>query len=303
MNFVFLQTKRWGLLTRRVAMENAIRSDADLFYGKRAIITGASTGIGLGLSRALLARGAEVYMSSRTPENIAAAAESLRMYEGRVHAQVLDVRDQEAVKKYIEYVGNRGPIDYIFCNAGVGFGQAFTATKREDWNTVFDVNLFGVVNCVHAVVPIMIKQGHGHIVNTASVCGIVPLPYQTVYAASKYAVVGFGEDLRYEMSFHNIKVSTICPGAVDTMIFYRSLDYKLHPELSKPAEAISIDQAATEILEGLQAGRHIIPIEDFARKMYNALNIDSNEISETMWYLAKQRQADPVYRATEAPEG
>ena len=102
--------------------------------------------------------------------------------------------------------GSRGPIDYIFCNAGVGFGQAFTVTKREDWNTVFDVNLFGVVNCVHAVVPIMIEQGHGHIVNVASVCGIVPLPYQTVYAASKYAVVGFGEDLRYEMSYHNIKV-------------------------------------------------------------------------------------------------
>ncbi len=74
----------------------------------------------------------------------------------------------------------------------------------------------------------MIKQGYGHIVNTASVCGIVPLPYRTVYAASKYAVVGFGEDFRHEMSFHNIKVTTVCPGAVDTMIFYRSLDYAPH---------------------------------------------------------------------------
>lgn len=284
-------------------MENAGRSSKDLFHGKRVIITGASTGIGLGLSRTLLAHGAEVYMSSRAPKNIAAAAESLQQYEGRVHTQVLDVRDQEAVQDYIEYVGGRGAIDYIFCNAGVGFGQAFTVTKREDWNTVFDVNLFGVVNCVHAVVPIMIKQGHGHIVNVASVCGIVPLPYQTVYAASKYAVVGFSEDLRYEMSFHNIKVTTICPGAVDTMIFYRSLDYKLHEELPKPAEAISIDQAAKEILDGVQAGQHIVPIEDFARKMYRALALDSNEVSEMMWMLARQRQADPIYRAAEVTGG
>lgn len=280
-------------------MESAVKHDSDFFKGKIAIITGASTGIGLGLSRGLIARGAEVYMSSRTPENIAAAAESLRQYGGRVHARVVDVRDEDAVQKYIRYVGSRGSIDYIFCNAGVGFGQAFTITKREDWNTVFDVNLFGVVNCIHAVVPIMIKQGYGHIVNTASLCGIVPIPYQTVYAASKYAVVGFGEDLRYEMSFHNIKVTTVCPGAVDTMIFYRSLDYKLHMELPKPPAAISIDQAAKEILEGVEAGRNIVPIEDFARKMYHAIGTNPSEVDDMMWQLANQRHEDPQYRAGE----
>lgn len=282
-------------------MENEKHPGDSFFKDKVAIITGASTGIGLGLSRGLLARGAEVYMCSRTPKNIAAAAESLRKHGGRVHAQVLDVRDEDAVNAYIEYVGSRGPIDYIFCNAGVGFGQAFTVTKREDWNTVFDVNLFGVVNCVHAVLPIMIKQGYGHIVNTASVCGIVPLPYQTVYAASKYAVVGFGEDLRYEMSFHNIKVTTVCPGAVDTMIFYRSLDYKLHMDMPKPPEAISIDQAADEILEGVEAGRNIIPVQDFARRMHHAIGANPSEVEETMWALANQRRGEPQYQADKLP--
>jgi short-subunit dehydrogenase len=276
-------------------MGNEVRHDNGFFKDKVAIITGASTGIGFGLSRGLLDRGAEVYMCSRTPKNIAAAAESLRQHGGLVHAQVVDVRDEDAVNDYIEYIGSRGPIHYIFCNAGVGFGQAFTLTRREDWNTVFDVNLFGVVNCVHAVVPIMIKQGYGHIVNTASVCGIVPLPYQTVYAASKYAVVGFGEDLRYEMSFHNIKVTTVCPGAVDTMIFYRSLDYKIHKELPKPPEAISIDQAADEILEGVEAGRHIVPVQDFARKMVHAVGTNPSEVEEAMWQLANTRHKDPQY--------
>lgn len=278
-------------------MQNEIRGGKPFFQDKVAIITGASTGIGLGLSRGLLDRGAKVYMSSRTPKNIAAAAESLTQHGGRVHAQVLDVRDEEAVNSYIAYVGSRGPIDYIFCNAGVGFGQAFTMTKREDWDTVFDVNLFGVVNCVHAVIPIMIQQGYGHIVNTASVCGIVPLPYQTVYAASKYAVVGFGEDLRHEMSFHNIKVTTVCPGAVDTMIFYRSLDYQLHLELPKPSEAISIDQAADEILQGVEEGQNIVPVQDFARKMYHAIGTNPSEVEKTMLEMAKIRREDPQYNA------
>ena len=282
-------------------MENEKHPGDSFFKDKVAIITGASTGIGLGLSRGLLARGAEVYMCSRTPKNIAAAAESLRKHGGRAHAQVLDVRDEDAVNAYIEYVGSRGPIDYIFCNAGIGFGQAFTVTKRADWNTVFDVNVFGVANCVHAVLPIMIKQGYGHIVNTASVCGIVPLPYQTVYAASKYAVVGFGEDLRYEMSFHNIKMTTVCPGAVDTMIFYRSLDYELHMDMPKPTEAISIDQAADEILEGVEAGRNIIPVQDFARRMHHAIGANPSEVEETMWALANQRRGEPQYQADKLP--
>ena len=266
-----------------------------MFEGKVCVITGASTGIGLGLSRGLLKRGAEVYMSSRTPANIAAAAESLREYGGRVHAQVVDVRDMNAVDQYITYVAARGSIDYIFCNAGVGYGQSFIMTKLEDWHTVLDVNLFGVVHCVQAVVPIMIKQGHGHIVNTSSVCGLVPLPYQTVYAASKYAVLGFGEDLRFEMEPFNIKVSTVCPGAVDTMIFYRALDYSLHKELPKPPDAISIDQAADEIVAGMEAGQHVIPIEDFARKMYRAISENPGEVEEMMQHLASVRSKDPVY--------
>ena len=83
------------------------------------------------------------------------------------------------------------------------------------------------------------------------------------------------------------------------MIFYRSLDYKLHMELPKPPEAISIDQAAKEILEGVEAGRNIVPIEDFARKMYHAIGTNLSEVDDMMWQLANQRHEDPQYRAGE----
>ncbi|HMB04839.1 MAG TPA: SDR family NAD(P)-dependent oxidoreductase [Isosphaeraceae bacterium] len=91
----------------------------------------------------------------------------------------------------MDYVAARGQVDYLFCNAGVGFRQLYCdIMKREDWNTVFDVNVFGVVNCVHHMLPHLVKQEHGHIVIVSSVAGITPLPYQSIYVASKHAVYG-----------------------------------------------------------------------------------------------------------------
>lgn len=261
----------------------------EFFGGKIAVVTGASTGIGLGLSRKLLESGAEVYMSSRTPAHIAEAAQSLRQYGDRVHAQVLDVREEKAVADYMDYVAARGRVDYLFCNAGVGFGQPYCdMTKREDWNTIFDVNVFGVVNCVHPLLPHLVRQGSGHIVITSSIAGISPLPYQTVYVASKHAVYGFARCLKYELEEKNIKVSVICPGAVATNIFYRGLDYSLHFELPQPPNAISIDQAGEEILEGLRSGQEVIPVNEDARSLYKAICEGDAESVETFMQTVKR---------------
>jgi len=261
--------------------------NSEFFGGKVAVVTGASTGIGLGLSRKLLESGAEVYMSSRTPAHMAEAAESLRRYGDKVHAQVLDVRDEKAVAEYMDYVAARGRVDYLFCNAGVGFGQPYEVTKREDWNTIFDVNVFGLVNCVHSMLPHLMRQGSGHIVIVSSVAGISPLPYQTVYVASKHAVYGFARCLRYELEDKNIKVSVICPGAVATNIFYRSLDYSLHFELPQPPNAISIDQAGEEILEGIRNGQEVIPLNEDARGLYKAIRDGDSESVEAFLQAVK----------------
>jgi NADP-dependent 3-hydroxy acid dehydrogenase YdfG len=266
--------------------------DTEFFGGKVAVVTGASTGIGLGLSRNLLESGAEVYMSSRTPAHIAEAAESLRQYGDKVHAQVLDVREEKAVADYMDYVASRGRVDYLFCNAGVGFGQAYEATRREDWGTVFDVNLFGVVNCVHSLLPHLVKQGGGHLVLVSSVAGIAPLPYQTIYVASKHAVYGFARCLRHELEDQNIKVSVVCPGAVATNIFYRALDYSLHLGLPQPANAIGIDQAGEEILEGIRAGQEVIPLNDDARGLYKAICEGDSEYVEAFLQAVKQFHLD-----------
>ncbi len=247
-------------------------ANEEFFAGKVAVITGSSTGIGLGLSRQLLECGAEVYMSGRTPEHIAQAAESLRRFGDRVHAQVLDVRDEEATADYMDYVAARGSVDYLFCNAGVGYSGFYVDAEREDWNRIFDANVFGVVNSVHFMLPHLVRQGHGHISITSSVAGIAPLPYQTIYVASKYAVFGFARCLKYEMEEKNIQVSVICPGAVATEIFQRRPDYLLDRGLPPPPpNAIDIDRAGREILDGIRNGQEIIPVNDDARQLYKAL--------------------------------
>ena len=252
----------------------------EFFGGKVAVVTGASTGIGLGLSRNLLDCGAEVFMSSRTPAHIDAAAESLLQHGDRVHAQVLDVREDKAVADYLDDVAARGQVDYVFCNAGVGSRMLYAESKLEDWNTIFDVNVFGVVSCVNHVLPHLLAQGSGHIVITSSVAGLAPLPYQAIYVASKHAVYGFARSLRYELADENIQVSVVCPGAVATNIFYRGLDYSLHLEMPQPPTAIGIDQAGAEILEGIRNQQEVIPVNDDARELYRDIragNVDAVE--------------------------
>jgi len=267
-------------------------SESDKFFGgKVAVVTGASTGIGLGLSRKLLDAGAKVYMSSRTPAHVAQAADALRQYRERVHAQVLDVREENAVAEYMEYVAERGRVDYLFCNAGVGFSNPYETTTRQDWNTIFDVNVFGVVSCVQHMLPHFLKQGSGHIVITSSVAGITPLPYQTLYVASKHAVYGFARSLRYELGDRNIKVSVVCPGAIATNIFYRSLDYSLHFEtpLAVPPHAIGIDEAGAEILEGIRNGENVIPLNEDARGLYRAIRTGDYDYVESIMQVIKQQ--------------
>jgi len=231
-----------------------------LFKGKVCVVTGAAGGIGLGITRQLLLRGATVYIVDSAEKKLLAAGESLAHYGNKVHTERLDVTDYDAFRSFIARVEEKEPIDYIFDNAGLGWGGFFGAESIDNIRKVLDVNLYGVIHGVKAVLPYMLKRESGHIVNVASVTAIVPLPLQSVYVASKCAVRGLTECLRFELDPFKIKVTVVCPGAVATDIFGDPKNI--------PPEAISIDQAGIEILEGIEQGKVVLPIEDWARKAY-----------------------------------
>ena len=200
-----------------------IGRDGHAFTGKVAIVTGGASGIGAALGRALLDLGAHVVLADVDGEGAELAATTLRdrapTGRGSVEARPLDVRDTAAVQALVtETAAHHGHLDLLFNNAGISIGGESHAMAPEHWRRVIDVNLTGVINGVIAAYPLMVEQGDGHIVNTASAAGLAPAVMTAAYTASKHGVVGLSLALRPEAAHHGVRVSVLCPGAVETAI-------------------------------------------------------------------------------------
>jgi NAD(P)-dependent dehydrogenase (short-subunit alcohol dehydrogenase family) len=187
---------------------------ADFWKEKTAVITGAGSGIGRALALAMARRGTHVVV---TDINEAFARSVAAECGPQAESRFLDVRDAPAVQGVIDdAVGKYGHIDYLFNNAGVGVAGEADEIPLASWDRVVDVNLRGVIHGVLAGYPHMLRQGHGHIINTASLAGLGAAPLMTPYATTKHAVVGLSTSLRLEAQARGVRVSVICPAAVDT---------------------------------------------------------------------------------------
>ena len=187
--------------------------------GKIAFVTGGASGIGAALSTKLVDEGAEVWIADRQIGPAQELAQRLGSGAGKAHAIEVDVRSYPSFERAVaEAVQQSGRIDYLFNNAGIGVGGEVDSYTLDDWNDVFDVNLRGVVHGIQAVYPIMIRQHSGHIVNTASMAGLVTNPGMASYTATKHAVVALSKALRVEAERHGVQVSVLCPGVIRTPI-------------------------------------------------------------------------------------
>jgi len=188
------------------------------FAGKNAIVTGAGSGIGAALCRALVAAGADVMCTDIDADAAAATVTSLTG-PGTAKAAQLDVTDAAAVQAAVDKVRARdGRLDLMFNNAGITWGGDTELLTLDQWNAIIDVNIRGVVHGVAAAYPVMVRQGHGHIVNTASMGGLTAAGQITSYVMTKHAVVGLSLALRSEAAAHGVGVLALCPAAVETPI-------------------------------------------------------------------------------------
>jgi len=189
------------------------------FTDKVTIVTGGASGIGRSICIYLAKKGAKVMI---VDSNLKGAQETEAMivadggYGNAFYADVATPQDIEALFKTT--LAEHGRIDYLFNNAGVSIDGEFQDITLEHWKHVLDVNLWGTVYGCHYVYPIMQKQGYGHIINTASLAGLIPGGLTSCYSASKHAVVGFSLTLRSEAKQYGIKVSAFCPGMIRTPI-------------------------------------------------------------------------------------
>jgi NAD(P)-dependent dehydrogenase (short-subunit alcohol dehydrogenase family) len=184
-----------------------------------AIITGGASGIGRALAEGLGRRGTEVVLADRQVDLAEEVAQGIRAAGGRASAAALDVRKFDQFEELVGAVIDRcGRIDFLFNNAGIGVGGEMRDYALADWNDVIDVNLRGVAYGIQAAYPVMIRQGSGHIVNTASMAGLMTGPMEGTYTATKWAVVGLSKALRVEARSYGVRVSVICPGVIRTPI-------------------------------------------------------------------------------------
>lgn len=245
----------------------------DPFKDKIGIVTGGASGIGRALGEALALRGAVVIMVDIQTDLLEEAVGSLKEAGYKAEAVTLDVTDFEGVQAVVGNTAARhGRLDYIFNNAGIGVGGEVRDVSMADWRDVLDVNLFGVVHGVAAAYPIMVKQGHGHIINTASIEGLVPFPATVSYVASKYGVVGLSNALRVEGADLGVKVSVVCPGYIKTPIFRTSKLIKMDREellQSLPERfGISPEECASVILHGVERNKAMIVVTGLAKILW-----------------------------------
>ncbi len=219
------------------------------WHDKHVLITGASSGIGWALAEHLARRGAAVGLTARREDRLRALAEQIRQSGGRAAFAAADVTDgKQVVAACGTLERTLGPCDVLIANAGVARptpGERFSAA---DANLVFSTNVLGVSNSIAAVLPGMVERKRGHLVAIASIAAMMGLPNSGAYSASKAAVVTLMESLRVDLYRKGVKVTTICPGFVETPL----LDG--YPREVLPA-MMSAERAARIITRAVERGR------------------------------------------------
>jgi NAD(P)-dependent dehydrogenase (short-subunit alcohol dehydrogenase family) len=251
-------------------------------HGKVAVVTGGASGIGNALARRFASEGARVVIGDVEAAALERAVSELRASGADIEGVVTDVTDPAQMQALGDAaVAAFGGV-HVFCNnAGVGGGGLSWEMPLSTWEWVIGVNLWGVIHGVRTFVPLLMQQTEAHIVNTASVAGLVAAPFMGPYNASKHAVVAISETLHHElaMSAPQVKVSVLCPGWVNTKIAESARN---RPEHLKDGAAPDADAAA--LLRGfLEQG---MPPDEVASKVLDAMR------EERFWILTHDEEGD-----------
>jgi NAD(P)-dependent dehydrogenase (short-subunit alcohol dehydrogenase family) len=213
-------------------------------------------------------------MGDITEENLEREAARLNQkYPERAFPMLADVTKEDQVIKLIQAAKElEGHLDFVFNNAGRGATLPAEQVTFDLWRQILDLNVMGVIYGTYAALPIMREQGFGHIVNTASLAGLVPIPYQAVYVASKSAVISMTESLYYELEPEGLRFSVVCPSNIKTPIFG------------------DMEDAVAYIFEEMEKDSLIIALPESSRNISLYYRTKREEFDELMRGMAKERR-------------
>jgi NAD(P)-dependent dehydrogenase (short-subunit alcohol dehydrogenase family) len=259
------------------------------FNGKTVVVTGAASGMGRALAVQLVALGAKVMATDINATGLATLADECAA-TGLLSTQILDVTDRQAFAALLRQVAAAGSLDYLFNNAGIAITGELKDNTEQDWQRTIDINQMGVLYGTLTAYELMRAQGHGHIVNTASVAGLMPAPMLAIYAMTKHAVVGLSLSLREEARTYGVRVSVVCPGIVETPIVGRDQMQRLNLGDISPYDLIrqkslirpiTPDQAALAILRGVERN-----LPEIIFPLHGKLAVSTFHNARRLWELS-----------------
>lgn len=258
-------------------------SDTTLWAeGRIALVTGATSGFGQAVARRLLAAGAKVIATGRRADRLSALAAEAP--EGRVFTVALDIRDHDAGPKLLAALPEDfRAIDIVFNNAGLALGlEPAQRANLDDWETMIETNVAGVVRIAHAVLPGMVERNRGHLINMASVAASYPYPGGNVYGGTKAFVRQFSLGLRSDLLGTKVKVTSVEPGMCET-------------EFSVVRFAGNADAAAK-----VYAGAHALSADDVAQTVEAVLRLPEHLNVNTIEIMPVSQAFSPFAVAREA---
>ena len=271
----------------------------------QCFITGAASGIGRSTAMSMARLGARLFLTDIDPAKLKETADLVTEAGGTVSSQkAVDISQYEQVKNYADQIhAEFGPMDIVMNIAGIAIWGTVERLGHRHWKKVIDVNLMGPIHVMECFLPPMVGAGKGgHLVNVSSAAGLIALPWHAAYSASKFGLRGISEVLRYDLMRHNIGVSVICPGAVDTPLKQTveivGIDQN-HEEVIKMKKrfsnhAISPDAVASMIVKAVRKNRYLVITSPDIRLMYGlkkklfiAYHIVSKRLNGMMYAMMK----------------
>ncbi len=244
--------------------------DTTNLSGKVAVVTGAASGIGRATALAMAERGADLAICDIDVAGLKETAESIEGTGRRASSARVDVACPDDLRAFADQIYSElGRVDILVNNAGIGVGGLFVDVPLEEWDTIVDINLKGVVHGCHIFLPRMIAAGNGgHVVNIASMAGFCQAPGMSAYCATKFGVIGFSESIRIELAEHRIGVSAICPGVINTAIVRSVRSYGAMATDERREEGVRAfqrrnygpERVAQGILKAIAKNRGLAPV-------------------------------------------